>query len=168
MEWQMKQNKNANAFENVKAQIGYCGIWCGSCIVGNGTLREMTEKYKDLIDAYSLKDWGPKDIDFAQFYKGLESIQNMDLCEGCCKGGGRDNCEIRSCAKEKELDNCTFCEEFEQCKNAEILKRMRSGALAARLYVLSKGEDKREFIKQKYAELKSRWPCCILFMNDRA
>ena len=33
--------------ENVKDQIGYCGIWCGSCIVGNGALRELTRKYED-------------------------------------------------------------------------------------------------------------------------
>ncbi len=161
------EEKNVNAFENVKDQIGYCGIWCGSCIVGNGTLREMTEKYKNLTETYDLKDWGPKDIDFAQFYKWLESIQKMDLCAGCRKGGGRDNCEMRRCAKEKDLDNCTLCEEFERCSNTEMLNHMRSGALAAGLYVLSKGENKKEFIKQKYSELKNRWPCCVIFMNGR-
>jgi hypothetical protein len=30
---------NANAYENVMDQIGYCGICCGSCAVGNGALR---------------------------------------------------------------------------------------------------------------------------------
>ena len=75
---------------------------------------------------------------------------------------------MRSCAKEKGLDNCTLCDEFEQCGNAEMLNFMRSGALAAGLYVLSKGENKKEFIKQKHSELKSKWPCCILFMDGQS
>jgi hypothetical protein len=128
-------------------------------------LRELTEKYIDLTKNYNLKDWGPKDIDFSKFYKWLEAIQKMDLCPGCRKGGGRDNCEMRSCAKEKDLDNCTLCEELELCGNAELLKYMRSGALKAGLHVLSKGEDKNEFIKQGTTGLKSMWPCCVLFMD---
>ena len=48
----MNENKKIDALENVKNQIGYCGIWCGSCIVGNGTLRELTDKYKDLTETY--------------------------------------------------------------------------------------------------------------------
>lgn len=163
----MNENKNADAFNNVKEQVGYCGIWCGSCIVGNGTLRELTKKYKDLIDTYDLKDWGPSDFDFGQFHKGLESIQTMDLCAGCRKGGGRENCEMKTCAKEKNLDNCTLCPEFEQCDNAEPLIHMRSGASEAGLFVLSKGQNKKEFIEQCSEELRSKWPCCILFKNGQ-
>ena len=164
----MNKNKKAEAFENVKNQVGYCGIWCGSCIVGNGTLREVTKKYRELIDTYDLKDWCPKDFDFGQIYKGLESIQKMDLCVGCLHGGGRENCEMKVCAKAKKLDNCTLCPEFEQCDNAEPLKHMRSGALAAGLDVLSKDQNKNEFVEQSSEELRNRWPCCILFMNGRA
>jgi hypothetical protein len=40
------------AFENVKSQIGFCGIWCGSCVVGNGTLRELTRKFEEMTRAY--------------------------------------------------------------------------------------------------------------------
>ncbi|NWG10261.1 hypothetical protein HXY33_00685 [Candidatus Bathyarchaeota archaeon] len=32
-------------FENIKNQIGYCGIWCGSCLGGNGATQELTRKY---------------------------------------------------------------------------------------------------------------------------
>lgn len=36
-------------FANVKNQIGFCALWCGSCTVGNGVLRELTRRYKQLI-----------------------------------------------------------------------------------------------------------------------
>ena len=67
-------------FENVKDQIGYCGIWCGSCVVGNGTLRELTKRYEEIIKSYGLEHWAPKDFDFKEFMKGLASIETMPLC----------------------------------------------------------------------------------------
>lgn len=162
----MKEKKKTEAFEKVKDQIGYCGIWCGSCVVGNGTLRELTKSYKELINAYDLKDWAPKDFDFGKFYKGLESIQNMPFCPGCLKGGGPDDCEIRACATNKNLKDCTSCQEFSHCK-IELLEKMRSGALDAGLSVLTRDADKKELIERWSAELKSKWPCYILFIKDK-
>ena len=162
----MKEKQGNNAFENVKDQIGYCGIRCGSCVVGNGTLRELTKRYKELINAYDLKDWAPKDFDFGEFYKGLESIQSMSLCPGCLKGGGRDDCEIRACAKEKGLEDCTLCKQFGRCK-IELLEYMRSGARKAGLFVKNQDEDRREAVQRWMSELQAKWPCCILFTNDK-
>jgi len=48
----------AKAFENVKNQIGYCAIWCGSCIVGNGTLKELSKKYAFILEGYGIDKWG--------------------------------------------------------------------------------------------------------------
>jgi hypothetical protein len=162
----MKENQNVDAFQNVKDQIGYCGIWCGSCVVGNGTLRELTKRYKELINAYGLKGWAPKDFDFDQFYKGLESIQSMPLCAGCLKGGGRDDCEIRTCATNKGLEDCTSCQQFSQCK-IELLEHMRSGARKAGLSVKNQDDDGKETVERWMSELKAKWPCCILFINDK-
>lgn len=30
-------------FDSVKDQIGRCGIWCGSCVAGNGVLQETLQ-----------------------------------------------------------------------------------------------------------------------------
>ena len=86
------------AFENVKAQIGPCGIWCGSCVVGNGALRELTRRYEELTVAYGLAEWAPRDFSYEEFSKGLASLRDMDPCPGCVRGGGREGCEIRACA----------------------------------------------------------------------
>ena len=36
-------------FDNVENQIGFCGIWCGSCPAGNGSVVEPTRKYEEIV-----------------------------------------------------------------------------------------------------------------------
>ncbi len=151
------------AFGNVKSQIGFCGIWCGSCVVGNGTLRELTERYEEITNKYGLGKWCPKDFDYGEFSKGLASIQRMPLCPGCLKGGGRDDCEIRTCASNKGLQDCTECNNLSECKHGEILEKMRSGALEAGLLVKVNGADRQTLLREWTVVLKTKWPSCILF-----
>ena len=86
------------SFENVKSQIGYCGIWCGSCVAGNGALRELTGRFADVVGNYGLEEWVPPCFDFKEFSKGLESIEEMPLCGGCRSGDGSPDCPMRLCA----------------------------------------------------------------------
>jgi len=44
------------ALENVKGQIGACGIWCGSCAVGNGALQELSRRYGELLKGHGLDE----------------------------------------------------------------------------------------------------------------
>lgn len=149
-------------FENVKNQIGFCGIWCGSCVVGNGVLRELTERYGEIIKNYGLEEWVPKEFDFKEFKKGLGSIQGIPSCPGCLKGGGRDDCEMRACASSKDLTDCSECEQPETCENQGILERMRTGALDAGLFVKTENVDRQALIEKWTTVIKTKWPCCIL------
>ena len=158
---------NVSAFENVKDQIGCCGIWCGSCVVGNGALREVTKGYAEMIEAYGLEEWGLKDLDYEELAKGLESIQTTPLCPGCLKGGGRDNCEMKACASGKGIDDCGECGEPAECPHNGVLQQMRSGAVAAGLYVKTKSVDKQKLIEQWTVQLKLTWVCSVLFAGDR-
>jgi hypothetical protein len=155
------------SFENVRNQIGFCGIWCGGCVVGNGTLRELTRRYEETISAYGLQEWAPKDFDYVEFSKGLSSIRGMPLCPGCLRDGGRDDCEIRACAQSRELHDCTECRDFGDCGHDEIIEKMRSGARAAGLFVKETDSENEECIERWSAELRDKWPCCVLFMNDK-
>jgi hypothetical protein len=159
----MNMKLKIKVFENVQDQIGYCGIWCGSCIVGNGTLKELTKRYKGIIKDYDLPKWGPRDIDYSIFLKGFESMQNITLCSGCLKGGGRDNCEIRSCSSQKKYKGCHECFEQLSCKHSKILSHMRSGALKAGLFIKTEKVTNQRIIKNWTAKLKQQWPCLILF-----
>lgn len=154
---------SSSHFENVKGQAGYCGIWCGSCVVGNGALPELTRRYQRLVDRYGLRDWGPKDFSFDEFAKGLRSIQSMAACPGCLRGGGRENCELRACATAKGLSDCTECAGRAQCPHGSILEHMRSGALRAGLFVREVGADRACVLGKWLESLRSHWPQSVLF-----
>ncbi len=164
----MKEAPSAEPSRNVKDQIGYCGLWCGSCVVGNGTLRELTRRYKELIKAYGLEAWAPKAFDFREFAEGLSSIQSMPLCPGCLEGGGGDGCKMRLCASSKSIDDCSQCDEQATCEHTEALQRMRSGALDAGMLVKTQDVDRSSLIEDWTTGLKSRWPCCILYVNSQS
>lgn len=154
---------NRKHFDNVKEQIGYCGIWCGSCVAGNGALQELTERYGRIIKDYDLEQWAPKEFDFKEFAKGLQSIQNMPICPGCLQGGGRDDCEIRACVLGKNLDDCSECDRSDKCENAELLETMQKGAQKAGLIVKNENIDRNELLEKWAEQLKNAWLSSILF-----
>jgi hypothetical protein len=152
----------AKAFENVKDQIGYCGLWCGSCIVGNGSLKELTGKYAHLVKGYGVTEWGAKDFDSNEFMKGLASIQNLPVCAGCLKGGGNDQCKIRPCASGKRIRDCNECNETEKCKNDEALQKIRSGALAVAMILKTGKGDQDKLIRKWTAQTRGKFPRCVI------
>ncbi|NWG11892.1 DUF3795 domain-containing protein [Candidatus Bathyarchaeota archaeon] len=157
------------AFENVKNQIGYCGLWCGSCIVGNGALKELTKKYEHLIRGYGVNDWGAKDFDGKEFMKGLASIQVLPICPGCLKGGGNDECKIRPCASGRKVSDCTVCNEFMKCSNSEALQKVRTGAAAVGMLMKTDKDkaDQQQLIEKWTEEVKDNFPHCILFSQSQ-
>jgi hypothetical protein len=161
----MAMSKTKN-YDNVKDQIGHCGIWCGSCVAGNGVLQELTKRYDEIITNYDLEQWAPKDFDFKEFAKGLKSIQNMPLCPGCLKGGGRDDCELRACVINKDIADCSECDRPDQCENMELLETMQKGAQKAGLMVKTDTTDRNTLLKEWAEKLKDSWPSSILFWND--
>lgn len=44
---------------NVKQQIGHCGIWCGGCLGGNGTVKDQTMLYQDTVEKSraAIEEW---------------------------------------------------------------------------------------------------------------
>jgi len=158
---------SAEPFVNVKNQIGYCGLWCGSCIVGNGTLKELTKRYEEFIKGYGVDEWGAKDFDSNEFMKGLASIQALPICQGCLKGGGNDQCKIRPCASQRKIPDCNECNEPATCKNLEALQKVRTGALAVGMLLKTSKGGQQELIEKWTTELKSKWPSCIIFLRDQ-
>jgi hypothetical protein len=152
-----------DAFDNVKDQIGCCGIWCGSCVVGAGVFTELTRRYKELVTSYGIGHWGPQDVDYPQFFRALESIQEAPACPGCLKGGGRDNCELRVCVTGKGLTDCSVCDAQAACGQADLLEHMRSGALKAGLFVKDDDVPREELLEEWTTILKTRWPFYMLF-----
>jgi hypothetical protein len=141
------------AFENVKNQLAYCGLWCGSCSVGNGTVNELSRMCAKTITDYGVNEWGPKEVDYEVVLRDLAVIGTMEPCHGCLKGGGRTNCEIRACAVEKGLAECVDCADKDSCPNGKIVHHMRSGALRVGMKVKDKAGDSSKILADWIAEV---------------
>jgi hypothetical protein len=152
------------AYENVRYQVGFCGIWCGSCAIANGTLRELSRSYQRMLEDYGLAEWGPKDIDYTELFKGLASMQRLPLCLGCHRGGGREDCEIRACASSRPVEHCAQCGQPVDCRHARLIDHMRAGAQVAGMFVEKGAVDPQGLLEEWDARLRSRWPSCILFV----
>jgi len=149
-----------NPFQNVRNQIGFCGIWCGSCAAGNGAIIELTRKYEEVVKNHNLEKWAPKTFDFKQFMKGLTSIQVMPSCPGCQKGGGPPACRIRICALEKSVADCGQCDRLVECRNFEQLEKSHPKIKEELMKI--ENVDRKELIEKWISELKTKWPHCIL------
>ncbi|HVP39087.1 MAG TPA: DUF3795 domain-containing protein [Candidatus Saccharimonadales bacterium] len=154
------------AYRNVRGQLGYCGIWCGSCVVGNRALQELAEGLGRVVGAYGVKKWGPKELDGEQLDRALGALRGVPVCAGCRKGGGRENCGIRACATARGLADCTACRDTAGCPHAELLEHMRSGSKAAGMCVKTGPGPTRPLLAEWEARLKTSWPCCVLFHGD--
>jgi len=152
----------AKPFENVKNQIGYCGLWCGSCIVGNGTLKELTKRYEELIRGYGVNEWGAKDFDSKEFMKGLASIRTLPICRGCLRGGGNDECKIRPCASQMKTSDCAECNESAACKHLEALQKVRTGALGVGMLIKTDKDHQAQLTEKWIADIRNRFPHCVI------
>jgi hypothetical protein len=162
----MKSRRKTAAYDRVKDQVGRCGIWCGSCVVGNGTLQRLTTKYEEVIKNYDLENWAPKTFDFKEFLKGLETIKATPLCAGCRKGGGWEECPMRGCVDKNKIADCAECDDQAACPHSPSLEKMRTGSVRAGLFVKTRKGNQKKFVAQCAVKLKTRWPSCILFLRD--
>ena len=115
-----------------------------------------------MITDYGLKEWAPKDFDFAEFHKGLLSIQTVADCPGCLNSGGQKDCKARNCAIERSLPSCNKCE-TETCPNREMIDSMRKGAVSAGIKVAVKDAPQEELIDNWISELRLEFPYSMLF-----
>jgi len=150
-------------YEAVKDQLGYCGIWCGSCPGGNGAVVKLTRLYEEQVKKNNLEQWGPKNFDFKEFMKGLSSIQKISLCPGCLKGGGNPGCGVRECSKGKGYDHCGECGEIDACGRFGELEKWNP-KIKAEVKKL-RGKRLAELEGKWGEELANKWPHCILFCN---
>jgi hypothetical protein len=153
----------AKGFEYVKNQIGFCGIWCGSCTGGNGAITELARRLDELIKSSNAEKWVPKEFDFNEFMKGLTCIQAAPLCSGCQKGGGDPTCKVRTCAQKKNIVNCSQCDALMGCKSFEALEQYYPKIKEDLKKI--KNTSQGELVEKWTSELKTKWPHCILLCD---
>ena len=140
------------AFKNVKNQLAYCGLWCGSCLVGNGTVSDLARDCRKAITDYGVADWGPKNVDYPKLLEGLSVLGSMEPCVGCLRGGGKDDCQVRACAKKRDVMECAECGSQKTCENSAFIKHMRKGGAKVGMKVKETKGDRSKVIADWVSE----------------
>jgi hypothetical protein len=110
----------------VKDQIAPCGIRCGECPLGNGTVSETAMELSKYLQRYEVASWaheipGGGEVDFKLFEQNLNWVRNSLKCPGCLNGGGSSECPIRVCSKMKGYFSCSQCAELRACDKFDWL-----------------------------------------------
>jgi len=96
-------------------KIAYCGLICDSCPIHLATLEcdiaSKTQMRKDIS------------VQLAKIYGTTPKPEIISDCDGCkiINGSlftGCIDCQIRECARLKEIENCAFCSDF-ACEKLE-------------------------------------------------
>lgn len=145
------------AFDKVKDQMGPCGIVCGTCDLGNGTVAESALKLQEYLKMYGVASWAPavpegKDVDFERLDKALNWVQTYTRCFGCQQGGGPPDCAIRNCSKDRGYELCSECPDIDGCKNFDWLQK--PDFFKDNLRKL-KGKSKNEIIEEATSHMKN-------------
>lgn len=95
--------------------IAYCGLNCLKCLIYLATGEKDEEKKKKMrIDV----------IHECKRRYGIElKLEGITDCDGCRTEGGRlfsgsNECQIRKCAGEKDVESCAHCDEY-TCEKLE-------------------------------------------------
>ena len=84
--------------------VAFCGIVCSDCPAFIATKKDDNEERRRVAELWTKQygeEYKPEDIN----------------CDGCLTDGQRifrycNVCEIRKCARERDVENCAHCEEY--------------------------------------------------------
>ena len=99
--------------------IAFCGLNCSECGAFLATKNNDNEKRSEMAKLWSKQfntDIEPADINCHGCHSEGDDIF------GYCKV-----CKIRKCGKEKNVDNCAYCNEY-ACEKLEMVFDMMPGA----------------------------------------
>ena len=88
----------------MEKMIAYCGLICSECPAYIATQKDSDEERKKVAEKWSKE------------FKSEIKLEDIN-CDGCLIEKGRligycHQCKIRKCAKEKNLKNCAYCDNY--------------------------------------------------------
>jgi len=95
--------------QEINPMVAYCGLDCQSCPIHTTTLESDEDKRQEMR------------ISIARLCSEQYGInllpEEVTDCDGCrsdsgCLFSGCLRCEIRSCAINRKLESCAFCDEY--------------------------------------------------------
>jgi hypothetical protein len=98
--------------------VTYCGLYCDLCAERTRIPRRAAALRQAMADE-GWPYWGPSMPGFAEFWQFLHELTHGG-CPGCRAAGGYPECQIRSCARERNVELCSQCTDF-PCEHLETL-----------------------------------------------
>ena len=86
----------------------------------------------------------------------LKGNKNGKKCKGCTHPSMESKCAVFACAKEKKVENCGLCEQFETCEKLRLHHEKPLYRQAARRVC---AKVKADGVEAAVAEQKTRWTC---------
>lgn len=136
---------------------GYCGLYCGDCAFGKGTIpdlardlrKELREaRFDKIAEVIPFKEFKQ----YQQCYEVLGALVKM-RCKGCRTSSRSKFCNIAKCAIKKGYVGCWDCEGFAGCKKLEFLEPVHGEGHLKNLRKISKvGVDEWAKGKRCYYE----------------
>jgi len=99
--------------------VTYCGLYCGLC-AGRARIPKRAAALQEAMAEEGWPYWGHTVPGFPEFWGFLEGLHAAGGCRGCRAGGGFPQCQIRVCARERDLELCSRCSDF-PCDHIEAL-----------------------------------------------
>ncbi|MHC4597448.1 MAG: DUF3795 domain-containing protein [Planctomycetota bacterium] len=103
--------------------VTYCGLHCDLC-AQRGRIPSQAAALRRSMKAEGYDFWGVELPGFDPFWSFLGQLTDPDkACPGCRQDGGYPACEIRKCAREKNVEACALCGDF-PCVRIESFARV--------------------------------------------
>lgn len=92
--------------------VAYCGLYCPKC-------------YKNVVsDAATKLKWALQNTHICNkpyavspsFKRALDKLIGLHCSVTCKNGGGKPNCAIKKCCKEKNINGCWECDDYKKCE----------------------------------------------------
>lgn len=114
----------------LEKMVAFCGLTCTECPGFIATQKNDYEAKKKLAKAWSSE---------------TEVLKPEDInCDGCLAVGKRQinfcsTCEVRSCAMERDLENCAHCDEYACAKLDRLWGILKDSTAKTTLDSIRKG-----------------------------
>lgn len=102
----------------------YCGLYCGNCF-SRTHIWPTAETLLGYMKRQGFETFGPFMPNYKEFWEFLNTLINAEGCPGCQQGGGNPSCEMRICARDKNLKACPLCEDY-PCSKFDWLKATKN------------------------------------------
>ncbi len=110
--------------------IAFCGLYCGDCPAQKGRIADLARDLGCELDREHFAEMAavlsqaPHFRAFEQYEdcrRVLDAMTKIRCAKTCRGGGGRPDCGIRACCREKGIDGCWQCGEFKTCSKLDSL-----------------------------------------------